>query len=67
MARPKKQNKRQFVSARLSPELYNSIVLYQSEHDVSFTDALEQVCSMGILYYYYTKDKNSGVFSEARP
>jgi hypothetical protein len=58
MARPRLDRTKKVVSARLSPELHNSIVLYQSEHDVNFTTALEQVCSMGILYYYYTKDKD---------
>lgn len=57
MARPKLEQTKRMVHARLSPELHSSIVLYQSEHDVNFTTALEQVCSMGILYYYYTKEK----------
>lgn len=55
MARPKAIKTKRSIHARVSPELYNSIILYQSEHDVNFTSALEQVCSMGILYYYYTK------------
>jgi len=67
MGRPKSATTKRMVHARLSPELHSSIVLYQSEHDVNFTTALEQVCSMGILYYYYTKKESPGVKQETRP
>ncbi len=55
MARPFSKNKKVMVNTRLPKEIYNSIVSYQSDRNIStFTKAVEEVLSYGILYYYTT-------------
>ncbi len=55
MARPKSENKRIMIHARLPQEVYNSILSYQSSKNIdTFTRAVEEVLSYGILYYYTT-------------
>lgn len=55
MARPKSENKRIMIHARLPQEVYNSIVSYQTDKNIeTFTKAVEDVLSYGILYYYTT-------------
>ena len=58
MARPFAKSKKVVVNARLPQEIYNSIVSYQVDRNIStFTKAVEEVLSYGILYYY-TNDES---------
>ncbi len=55
MARPKLEETRKHIGIRIDPATYNSIVSYQNDRDIStFTKAVEEVLSYGILYYYTT-------------
>ena len=60
MARPKLDKTRKFISVRVDPIVYNSIVSYQNAKDINtFTKAVEEVLSYGILYYYTTDESPS--------
>ena len=53
MARPKVEKTRKLIGIRVDPLVYNSIVSYQNDRNIStFTKAVEEVISYGILYYY---------------
>lgn len=55
MARPKLDKTRRKINIRLDAATYNSIVSYQSDRDIdTFTKAVEDILSYGILHYYTT-------------
>ncbi len=60
MARPKLDKTRRKINIRLDAATYNSIVSYQNDRDVNtFTKAVEDILSYGILYYYTTDESPS--------
>jgi hypothetical protein len=53
MARPKQESTKKKVNIRLDTTVYNSIVSYKEDKQIeTFTKAVEEVLSYGILYYY---------------